>query len=120
MNPGNIGSQNVSPRNSIVADKPSISGKPMLLSDITAAASKVPRPPGMIAIVRNIVEIMRLTKTPSIGATTPSARTTTQNVAASNMKVITWQANTLRYTPMSGTDQTCERIIESSKHAIFR
>ena len=84
--PGIIGSQKLSPRNNKVADKPTGNGRPMLFSDITDAVSKVPRPPGMMPIVRNKVETMKLANTPPAGAVTPSARAATQMVDASSRK----------------------------------
>ena len=85
--PGIIGSQKLSPRNNSVADKPTGNGSPMLFNDITDAVSNVPKPPGMMPMVRKSVETMKLANTPPGEAVTPSARAATQIVEAARKLV---------------------------------
>ena len=86
--PGAMGRKKVSPRNRSAVDKPVATEIPSILNISTAAASNVPRPPGIMLMVRKRFAIMKLAKTWLRPTVAPSDRTSIQSVAASRRKVI--------------------------------
>jgi len=90
--PGNIGSQKLSPLNSNVAARATVTGTPANFSVTTDVASKMPRPPGRMPMVRRSVEMTKLANTPEMDATSPSELIRTQTVAASSSTSVSWNA----------------------------
>jgi hypothetical protein len=79
-----MGNQKLKPRNSSVADSATGSGTPTACSINTELASKLPRPPGKMPMVRNRFEIMKPANTPTGDAEVPKALTRIHTVVASS------------------------------------
>src|SRR2546422_10874064 len=63
QSPGAIGKKKVSPRNKSAVDRPTATETPSIFNINTAAASNVPRPPGIKLTVRTRFAIMKLANT---------------------------------------------------------
>ena len=85
INPGTIGSQKLSSRNSSVADSAIGTATPSKCSVITDAASNVPMPLGTKP--RTKLEIMKLAKTRANGGVAPNDRIANHSVSASSSTI---------------------------------